>query len=1111
MGYNLSLNIEWCNFLTLCSGSHMNQITRLFVISSLAVTGLFKPLELSAQSAKDTAVLVSASVTELPPSITLSWPAATATSYSVSRKNLDDPSWTVLTNALPGTTTSFVDTDVAVGSTYEYYVYKSGSPAAYGYVYAGIQAPLTEERGALILLVDSRFTSSLAVELARLERDLTGDGWSIIRHDVSSGDTVANIKAVIQADYDADPSGVKAVFLFGHIPQPYSGSLAPDGHGNHSGAWPADVYYGEMNGNWTDTTVNNTSSSWSRQHNIPGDGKFDQTMIPSPADLQVGRVDLYNMPAFALSETDLLRQYLDKDHKFRCKLITAQPRMLIDDNFGYFSGEAFAASGWRAGSSCFGASSVYVKDYFSTLRKDPYLMSYGCGGGSFTSAGGIGNTTDFATNQVHSVFTLLFGSYFGDWDSQNNFLRAPLASSPWALTCGWSGRPHWFMHHMALGLPVGHSTRVTQNNYYHDSHSALYQRSSYGGYVHIGLMGDPTLRLHPVAPPSQLSTATNATGDVVLQWTASSEAVEGYHVYRAPASGGSYTRLSTSLGTSTLFVDTAPPAGTNSYMVRAVKLQESGGGSYFNPSQATFGTYPDQQVTIDISSVHGSPHPAAGLYSYSLADATVLCTLSNSVVEMGDTQFVATGWRGTGSVPASGTGLETPLISLTQSSSISWLWQTNFWITISSDENGVTDKSSGWYSSGTTLSLTAAATRLRYVFSHWSGAGVPTGMELSNPLQLPVDAAGEVYANFAPVPNPDKPLIFVETFEDYPSGMPLAGTNGWHGVSMDAAVVSTRSDLIDGVTAYGLTQPYPVNTTHAKVGFVEQNISLNVVSSSNSTVITKMLLKMSPYPVSLIPQPNEITNQLAFILAETGELMLLHGTPLTGSGRWSTFTDTIYDADLWHTVTLEKDYLTIGQGSRYFRISIDNGPWLTHTDGYTSNDGTGSPGGAWFAFSETSAKRVSGFEFRGTIGLDDILVSESWTGQGGPGDLDNDGMWDFWEYQYFGSTNNPAGDATADWDHDGFDNLSEWPADTSPDDTNSVLAIKSITLEPGGVRLSWQGGRESKQYLEQRDTLISGSWQAIFTNLPPTEVLNELIDIDAAAPRRFYRIRAVRE
>lgn len=1083
----------------------MNRIARLLVINALAFVGVYNPFELSAQAAKDVAVLVSVSVSELPPSITLSWPAATATSYAVSRKGLEDTAWTVLTNALPGSATSFVDKSVAVASAYEYRVYKSGSPFANGYVYAGIQADLIEDRGTLILLVDSRFTSSLAVELTRLQQDLIGDGWGVIRHDVSSSETVANIKALIQADYDADPAAVKALFLFGHIPQPYSGNLNPDGHGDHYGAWPADLYYGEMNGTWTDSSVNSTSSSYPRQRNIPGDGKFDQTVIPSPVDLQVGRVDLYNMPAFALSETELLRQYLNKDHKFRHQLFTAQPRALIDDHFGYFGGEAFAASGWRAGSSWFGSSAIFTKDYISTLKTDPYLLSYGCGGGGFTSASGVGNTTDFATNQSHSVFTMLFGSYFGDWDNQNNFLRAPLASSPWVLTSCWAGRPHWFMHHMALGQPIGHSTRVTQNN-----NTGIYQSSSYGGYVHVGLMGDPTLRLHPVLPPSQLTTATNAAGDVVLSWTASAEAVEGYHVYRAPGPGAAYMRLNASLELSTTFVDTTAPAGSSSYMVRAVKLQESASGTYFNPSQGTFGTYPDQQVSIAVYSAHGMPTPAVGVASYSLADATVLCKLPNEVVEVGGMQFLPTGWRGTGNVPASGAALETPLITLTENSSITWQWQTNFWVSVSSDTNGVINQSSGWQPSGSTLSLTASATAFRYVFSHWSGAGVPAGMGQSNPLEIPVDAAGDVYANFAPAPNPDKTLLFAETFEDYPSDMPLGGTNAWHAMK-DAAAVSTSSDLIDGIAAYALTQPYPVNTTHAKAGFIAGDTSLHVVSPQNSTVITKMLLKMTPYPRSLVPEPGVITNQLAFLLTENGELMLLHGTPLTGIELWSTFTDTLYDANLWHTITLEKDYKTIGLGCRYFRISIDNGPWLVHADGYTANDGTGSPGGAWFAFADAAASRVNGFDFKGTVGVDDILVGEGWTGQGGPGDRDNDGMWDLWEYQNFGSTNNPAGNATADWDSDGFDNLSEWLADTSPSDTNSVLAIQSIALEPSGPRISWQGGRAATQYLEYKETLISGSWQAIFTNLPPTDVFNEWIDVDATAPLRFYRIRAVRE
>ena len=93
------------------------------------------------------------------------------------------------------------------------------------------------------------------MELSRLEQDLAGDGWTVLRHDVprtavnpantnssvwaARAGELASLKALIKADYNADPSNVKAVFLFGHLPVPYSGNLNPDGHPQHQGAWPA--------------------------------------------------------------------------------------------------------------------------------------------------------------------------------------------------------------------------------------------------------------------------------------------------------------------------------------------------------------------------------------------------------------------------------------------------------------------------------------------------------------------------------------------------------------------------------------------------------------------------------------------------------------------------------------------------------------------------------------------------------------------------------------------------------------------------------------------------------------------------------------------------------
>jgi hypothetical protein len=554
----------------------------------------------AAQSVSDYAVRVSATVQTNPAQIALSWPADTsATGYTLCRKGRDNTSWGTSLAALAGSATNFSDSNVAVGSAYEYQIRKSTSSySGEGDIYAGIQAPLADYRGKVVLLVDNSFTSSLSNELACLQQDLVGDGWTVLRHDVprmvvapantsstvwaARSNELANVKALITADYNADPANVKAVFLFGHVPVPYSGDIAPDEHPNHTGAWPGDVYYANLTGAWTDSSAWDQNASDTRNWNVPGDGKFDPSLLPSDVTLQVGRVDLANLPAFSQSETVLLRQYLAKDHNFRQKLITAQPRGLINDNLGLLGGEAPAVNGWRNFAPFFGATNTFASSsWFGTLATNSYLWGYGCGGGTYTSCSGVGSTTDFAASDPQVVFTMFFGSYFGDWDSQNNFLRAALGTTNYTLTSAWTGRPYCFFHHMALGETIGFSIRVSQNN------DSLYSSGFVGAqWIHIALMGDPTLRMHVVAPASNLMAVASASGGVDLSWNASPDTVLGYHVYRAPTAAGPFTRLTTNLISGTNYTD--PVLTTNVYMVRAVNLEVSGSGSYYNASQGIF-------------------------------------------------------------------------------------------------------------------------------------------------------------------------------------------------------------------------------------------------------------------------------------------------------------------------------------------------------------------------------------------------------------------------------------------------------------------------------------------------------------------------------------------
>lgn len=602
----------------------------LFVVCVFAPTGF-------AQSARDTVLEVTATTNVSAPCVTLNWPAGTnVTAQKLWRRVKGVASWgTAIT--LGAGDTSYPDMSAQPGLAYEYSLQRTRSTApttVYGGIVSGVNIPLVESRGNVCLLVDTTMATALAPELTQLEKNLVSDGWTVFRHDVPRQVIAAssavpaefptriaeqsNIRSIVQADYSTAPTAEWALLILGRVPVPYAGSIAPDGHGDHIGAWPTDGYYADVNGTWNDVSINNTGASDARNDNIPGDGKFDNGTFPSALEMQAGRVDMANMTGVPTGQTEvgLLRQYLVRDHRFRRGLApynTVAARALIDDGFGYFSGEVFSHSSWRAAISFFGRSAGQVDalDWFGTLGTTPILFAYGCGGGSYTSAGGVGTSTlDFGRKDSKGVFCGLFGSYFGDWDVTNNFLRSPLAGTQdsLGLTNAWSGRSQVHYHHMALGETVGYCMRYTQNANSSTFNGDWFQNNNAKG-VQMNLMGDPTLRLHTVRPGAGL-VATSNGANVLLTWQPSPDTVAGYHVYRATSASGPFTRISgvaTSAtnplgdpGSSPTFTDTTASSGTTyHYRVTAVRLQTSMSGSYANQSCGEL-----------VSIIHGGTTPA---------------------------------------------------------------------------------------------------------------------------------------------------------------------------------------------------------------------------------------------------------------------------------------------------------------------------------------------------------------------------------------------------------------------------------------------------------------------------------------------------------------------
>lgn len=607
-------------------------------------------------NSRDFAVLLSAETNENPLQIKIKWQNnELANKYQISRKAINDMYWGA--NAtLDSGVTEYIDKNITPGVLYEYQVValSKGSTGTdemsfygFGYILTGLNIKENDIQGDVLLLIDTTYKDNLKSEILRLKEDLRAEGWGIIekyapRTEKFNGQEVKKVKSIILDEYNNNNKKLKSIFILGRVAVPYSGNMNPDGHPDHLGAWPSDFYYGYTidEGFWTDNKINSTTASRDENKNIPGDGKFDNsTQSIGSATLSVGRVDFYGMNIFeeknGKSELDLLRNYLDKDHKYRNGEFEYTNSGIIDDNFSASSYiEAFASSGWRNIAVLTSPESVKAADWFTTLSTESHLFAYGCGGGTYTSAGGIGKTEDFTNKNVNSVFTFLFGSYFGDWDSPNNFLRAPLSSNPMSLISAWVGRPHWYFHHLAYGYPVGYSALISFNNNTLYKPNIVFTSQYPNGVVytagnqsmHTALMGDPTIKLNPAIVPSPINVSTYQQVDenerpfIKIKWDnpADNQNLK-YNIYRSIDEFGIYEKINDNLISENEFIDNLNDKkfdrydGNIYYMVRSVRKDTINSGIINSISRGEINKLFVSDVNDDIankSKLKVSPNPA---------------------------------------------------------------------------------------------------------------------------------------------------------------------------------------------------------------------------------------------------------------------------------------------------------------------------------------------------------------------------------------------------------------------------------------------------------------------------------------------------------------------
>ncbi len=149
----------------------------------------------------------------------------------------------------------------------------------------------------------------------------------------------------------------------------------------------------------------------------------------------------------------------------------------------------------------------------------------------------------------------------------------------------------------------------------------------------------------------------------------------------------------------------------------------------------------DTYYDLTVYSAQGTPTPA-GNSAYAF-NTNVSCSVSGSYdIVGGTTQYVCTGWAGSGSVPLNGGTTNVDFV-ITENSSLKWLWETNYYLTFDASGGGEVDRADGWFDGGTQIVVKATASN-HYHFTGWTGTVVTN----VNPLTVTVDQAYALTANF---------------------------------------------------------------------------------------------------------------------------------------------------------------------------------------------------------------------------------------------------------------------------------------------------------------------------------------------------------------------------
>ena len=150
---------------------------------------------------------------------------------------------------------------------------------------------------------------------------------------------------------------------------------------------------------------------------------------------------------------------------------------------------------------------------------------------------------------------------------------------------------------------------------------------------------------------------------------------------------------------------------------------------------------------------NGSPTPNPYGTNYVVGGYTVTNTLASPIPGPdGSTQYVVTGWTGTGSVPPSGNTNRVMFVA-TNDSTLIWNLKTQYFLDIGYMYNGTVDVADSWQDAGSNVTITATPAPY-YHFDNWigdaSGTSNVTVVSMNGPRTVTATFAANVVTNGVP-------------------------------------------------------------------------------------------------------------------------------------------------------------------------------------------------------------------------------------------------------------------------------------------------------------------------------------------------------------------------